>query len=487
MNTSTINDQPGTASQTTSIYIPLRNLLITLALTVGTLALTGYLWRDQGYEILIVTMGWPHVLLGFLFYFGRVRRGEANARAMFPMLALLTLGIWTLHYSYTITGLIYIYFLYHAFRDEIFVFLQTRARHRFGSSVYAVAGVSTAILAMLLIPKPEYFRNDLRRTEFSGAQVAAQGWTFIPFNPVTNSKGREYYFFLQSPHTAGVETFATRASAPAEAASDVLINDHKWPRGRDLLFIPHFAGENTVVDPGEDAKTFEVPVLLTGGHTVGETFTAMKDNMDGIMLPISRLAGSTDATPFVLHLASPPLLPYPESINYLRVVIAFGLGLLLLWRLFGPGKGKQQLWICLLVLAFGMMIIRTVLKTSNNAGWAFPVLFQFVVVYHYWSWYVFSLDKIRAHKKPLFVHATFTNNYDRVLGYLRQGKYFVAAMIGMTLLSGAGVFWYYKFGGPPILRFVFDYNYFLYFLVFHVSFSFNPKLKVPRAVPATAT
>jgi len=473
MSTASIAAQPGTPSDVTSLSIPLRNLLITLALTIGTLALAGYLWRDQGYEILIVTMGWPHVLLGFVFYFGRVRRGEASARAAFPMLALLTLLIWTLHYNYTITGLIYLYFLYHAFRDEIFVFLQTRARHRFGSSVYAVAGVSTAILVLLLIPKPGYFRNDLRRTEFTGAQVVQGGWTFIPFRLVPNSRGREYYFYLQSPQTAGLETFATGATTSTTPdRHSILVNDHEWPNGGDLLFKLHYAGETIT---GEDAKAIDVPVLLTGGHSVGETFIAARDNMDGIMVPINRLAGATDATPFVLHLASPPLLPYPDSFNYLRVAVALGLALVLLWRLFGPGRGKQQLWVCLLVLTFGMMIVRTVLKTSNTAGWAFPVLFQFVVVYHYWSWYVFSFDKISAHKQSTLAPPVFTNNYDRLLGYLRQGRYFVTAMIAMTLISGLGVFWYYKLEGPPGLRFAFDYNYFLYALVFHVSFSFNPK------------
>jgi hypothetical protein len=51
-------------------------------------------------------MGWPHVALGFVFYFGKVIRGEAKARTAFGLLALLTLAIWTIHYNYAITGLI---------------------------------------------------------------------------------------------------------------------------------------------------------------------------------------------------------------------------------------------------------------------------------------------------------------------------------------------------------------------------------------------
>src|SRR2546425_8358304 len=132
---------PGVQAPQAPLSVALRNISITLGLTILSLAIAGFLWREQGYEMLIVTMGWPHVLLGFVFYFGRVKRGEAKARSAFVLLALLTLAIWIIHYNYAITGLIYLYFLYHAFRDEIFVYLQTRARHRPGPGVYAVAGV----------------------------------------------------------------------------------------------------------------------------------------------------------------------------------------------------------------------------------------------------------------------------------------------------------------------------------------------------------
>src|SRR5438128_11064495 len=118
----------------------------------------------------MVTMRWPHVILGFIFSLGRVIRGEARTREMFGALALLTVSIWIVHYNFAITGLIYLYFLYHAFRDEIFVFLQSRARHRPGVGLYAVAGVGPAILLMLLIPQQQDFRHDLRRTEFGDAQ-----------------------------------------------------------------------------------------------------------------------------------------------------------------------------------------------------------------------------------------------------------------------------------------------------------------------------
>jgi len=122
-----------------------------------------------------------------------------------------------------------------------------------------------------------------------------------------------------------------------------------------------------------------------------------------------------------------------------------------------------------------------ILKSSNNAGYAFPLIFQFVVVFHYWSWYVFSFDKLRAMRaSPPPVNANW-NRYDRVLARLRSMPNFAAFVILLTLLSGLGVFCYYKLNGPGALRFVFDYNYFLYFLVFHVTFSFHPRLRLRSA------
>jgi hypothetical protein len=50
-------------------------------------------------------------------------------------------------------------------------------------------------------------------------------------------------------------------------------------------------------------------------------------------------------------------------------------------------------------------------------------------------------------------------------------------VIVLNLISAVGVLWYYRPGGPAALRYFLDYNYFLYFLVFHVTFSFRPTLR----------
>lgn len=465
-----------------SLGVALRNIFASLALTILTLALTGSIWREQGYEMLIVAMGWPHVLLGFSFFLGRALRGETDSRLTFLLLALATAAICLVHYYYSITGLIYLYFLFHLFRDEIFVYLQTRDRHRPGSKVYAVAGVAPLILLMLLIPKQEFFRHDLRRIEFTGTQIATGAWTLIPFKTVPNSLGRDFYFYLQAPQTAGSRAFITHASASnSRDDGEMMVGKRKWERAEDLTFLPHYAGEPQTLEGTTTAPARgDVPVLLTGGHAVGQTFTAEKNNLDGIWLPIDRFEQSNESTNFVFHVASPPLLPYSPTVDRVRVALMLILAAVVLWRLI-PRRGKGwQLWIYLAVLAGAFASTQTILKSSNNAGYPFPLIFQFAVVFHYWSWYVFSFDKLRAKPVTTLGPATGLSAYDKLLRYLGSKRHFTAIVIALNLLSIIGVLWYYRLGAPGALRFLFDYNYFLYFLVFHVTFSFRPALRRVR-------
>lgn len=458
---------------------PLRNTFLTLSLTIITLATVGYVWAEAGYEMLIVAMGWPHVLLGFAFYFGRLLRGGANARFSFLLLSILTVTFWVIHYKYAITGLIYLFFLYHAFRDEVFVYLQTRARHRTGS-VFSIAGLGPLILLMLLIPQQPDFRQDLRRVEFSSDQQFSNsgGWTLIPFKVVPNSRERDFYFFLQAPHTAGLRSFVTHATiSDTQTTGEIRVGDERWSYAADLVFLPHYAGDQ--YSPPEITGQATIPVLLTGGHRVGQTFTATQNDFAGIWLPIDRLESQPQNTQFVFRLASPPLLPYAPAMATVRSVLIVILGLLVAWKLFPRSRQHSQLGIYLLILGSAFGILQMILKSSGNAGYPFPLIFQFVVIFHYWSWYVFSYDKIRAHANTAVNPAQNQGGYQRMLVHLRQFQYFTMVVILLNLISALGVVWYYRLGGPSVLRYMFDYNYFLYFLVFHVTFSFNPRLEKP--------
>ncbi|HEY8185342.1 MAG TPA: hypothetical protein VIF64_04710, partial [Pyrinomonadaceae bacterium] len=449
------------------LSVPLRNIFASLALTILTLALTGALWREQGYEMLIVAMGWPHVVLGFAFFFGRILRGEKDSRPRFLLLAAVTATICAIHYQYSITGLIYLYFLFHLFRDEIFVYLQTRARHQPGSRVYAVAGVAPLILLILLVPPQESFRHDLRRVEFTGTQISSNGWTLIPFKTVPNSYGRDFYFYLQAPQTEGLRAFITHASvSDLRSDGEMMVGKRKWLQAEDLIFRPHYSGYSEQSETSAAPTGSSVPVLLTGGHAVGQTFTAERNNLDGVWLPIDRYEQNGESTRFVFHIASPPLLPYSEPIDRIRVALMIILTAVVLWRLI-PGTGKSwQLWIYLAVLAGAFASMHTMLKTSNNAGYAAPLIFQFAVVFHYWSWYVFSFDKLRTKRSPASAQpANQPRLYDKVLAYLGSKPHFTAIVIVLNLISAAGVLWFYRLGGPGVLRYFLDYNYFLYFLV----------------------
>lgn len=461
--------------------LALRNLSLTLALTLGALALVGYVWKQTGYEMLIVAMGWPHVILGFLFFFGKVLRGEARARQAFFLLAALTLLIWAVHYFYAITALIYVYFLYHAFRDEIFVYQQTRARHRLGGRVALTAGVTPLILLLLLISQPQDYRQDMRRVELTGAQLNRDGWTLIPFKPVPESAGRNFYFYLQAPGTEGSRAFTSDATiADSRSDGEIRISDEKWAHASDLVFKPQYAGEQLAPDAQTNIPAGVIPVLLTGGHRVGQTFTAERSDLSGIWLPTHRLDDASESTSFTLHLASPPLLPLSPTAAQLRWALIGLLGVILLWRAWPSLWENRQFWLYLMIFAATLFVLQTVLKRSGRAGFAVPMIFQFVVVFHYFSWYVFSFDKLRALRRAPLKSSEAGSFYDRLLATLRSAPRFAIAVIVLTLISAAGVVWYYQFDGPTALRYAFDYNYFLYFLVFHVTFSFNPKKAVNR-------
>lgn len=452
---------------------PLRNLGLTLALTLATFAAVGTAWGVVGYEMLIVAMGWPHVILGFIFNFGKVLRGESGARTSFALLTSLTLFFWSIHYLFALTALIYIYFLYHAFRDEIAIYLSTRS----GSagrpaSVYGLAGVAPLILLMLVIPQPPAFRQDLRRVELIGADLPRPGgWTLLAFKPIENSRGREFYFTLQAPHTEGQRAFATLATrGDSRAEGEMRVGDERWREAADLHFQPYYAGESQ--SPPAAAEGDFVPVLLTGGHRVGQTFTAERDNLSGVWMPLNKLEDDGHGTRFLFRLASPALLPLSPAAANVRLFLICALGFLVLWRLVRQLKVNRELWAYLAAFVLLFAVLQAGLRACARGGFVVPMIFQFVVVFHYWSWYVFSLKKTRRASLPAPSAASL---YDRMLASLRRRRSFLTAVILLNAASALCAFYFYQVAAAPSpLRFFLDYNYFLYFLVLHVTFSFAP-------------
>ena len=476
---------PGNLPDTsaTPLTVPLRNLGLTLTLTILALALAQYTWGPSGYEKLIPVMGWPHVILGFVFYFGRVLRGERQTRPLFLLLALVTLLFWGAHYIYGIIGIISIYFVYHVLRDEVFVYQQTRARHRFKGTVY-VSGVVPLILLVLLIPRPQHYRQDLRRVELSGSQFSQNGWTLINYQSIPYSRGREFYFYLQAPKTESMSSFTAKATVnDSRSDGEIRVGDKYWPQASDLVFKPHYAGLQDEPGASGSASEPEIPVGLTGGHRVGQRFIAERDNLAGIWINTQRANDAGANLQFVFHLASPALLPLPAWLEWLRLALIVLVGALALWQVVPQLKSHREFWLYFAILLAIFIGLQQVLKKAIGFEHLLPMMFQVVVVFHYISWYVFSFDKLGVFSKSGLAPPGASGLYDRMLNYLRDTRTFAIVVVGLNLASLAGSVWYYQGNGPAVLRFGFDYSYFLYVLVFHVTFSFNPK---PRALPAIA-
>lgn len=471
----------------------IRNLLLSLALTVPPFALAWYFWPENGKQVLLLAMGWPHILIGFLFYFGKVVRGESQYRQFFFLLSFVTLAIWTIHSYYDITALIHLYFFYHAFRDDAFLTLYKQSGHGRSTHLLNLAGIGLIALLIVFMPAQQReFRQKVRQIEFTGSQFSTTGWTLISFDPIQKSKGRDYYFYLQAPRTEDLRAFTTLASTvDTRTDGEVRVSDKKWGDAADLLFLPHYFGDDRRPTSTEQSHSSTILVLLTGGHKVGQTFTADRDNLAGVWIPVDRFEEDGGSTAFVFNLSS-SFLPFRLSADLLRLIMIAGAGSILLWSFFSGRRSKNPLWFYLVAFAIGMLGIQAIMKTSVQAEIALTLLFQFVLIFHYFLWYVISVEKLYAAPKPAIHQRMETGLYERFLLSLRSKRNFFVLVVLMNLISLGGLLWYYQLGKPGPLRFIFDYNYFLYFLVFHVTFSFHPgstsskKRMQPTIAPATA-
>jgi hypothetical protein len=394
----------------------------------------------------------------------------------------VTLAIWTVHYLYDIAALIYIYFLYHAFRDDIFVSFWRRAKDGRLANVFDAAGIVVALLLLALLialPHQDVYRA-LRNVDMMGAQFSSSSWTLITFDPVADARGREFYFNLQAPHTAGQRAFEAQATTvDTRSDGEIRVNDEKWSGAADLIFQPYYLGDRKIA-PAADISAPQIPVLLTGGHRVGQTFKAERDNLAGIWLPITRLEDEGATTRFVFRLSA-PLFTYPLTMGNLRCAAISALGMIVLWWLLLLRKRERHVWANLLVIIGAFVGLQAIFKTSNLAEQSLRYFSQFVLVFHYFLWYVITFDKYHGRANELRPAKPTESLYDRLLGYLRRAPQFTAAVIILNVASMAGVFWYYQLNAPPKLLYFFDYRFFLYFLAFHVTFSFKPDFLRRRA------
>jgi hypothetical protein len=326
---------------------PLTGFFWAYLLTASTLVAAAYMWGRAGADLIVVGLGWPHVILGLLFYINRVIRNEGKQRVYFTGLLALTAAIGFVHSLATITTLIYLYFVLHAFRDEIFIALQRENGHRYAGPVFTAGGwaLLSGTVALALLAQPGVKR-------FLGLNAAVFGG--VPY---------------------GVD-LATTALALVLAACGVF----RWP---------------------------------------GAVFQR------------------------------------------------------------APGLA------CALPAGFLMLAAVTGLKIGRHEGFPVPLFFTFLVVFHYFSWYVFYLEKLRERPAPASSQPV-EGGFNRLLRYMTTRQGFINTVLTMNAVSFAGAYAYQVLGAGGGLNFLFDLKYFLYVLVFHVTVSFAPKggSKAPAPKPA---
>jgi hypothetical protein len=445
----------------------LPSFLIAYTLTAASLAGANALWGKPGTDLVVVGLGWPHVILGFLFYFNKVLKNEGSQRSAFVWLMVLTLAIGAVHYQWPITSLIYLYFSYHAFRDEIFIYFKRLTGQRFGGALFARSGWALLAATVALAAFGQLWWLDaMRKVEIPVSKLQLRGDNLISFAPIAKSHGRDYFFSLVTPPSAKPLALEAYASTSDVYGGGHLFEDGKAMRNTDLLFSLHYAGGfEERASANTSAMNAAVPVPIAGEQGVGQSYHATADNLDGIRVPLRVSQGSPPDAKLILNVepAFAAIVPHiPE--------IAIGLaifGLVALLAFFGAPRGMAERFpeASYLLPVFFLLTAGMVLK-----GLAF------LVVFHYFSWYVFYLEKLRPARArepvPVLHDATAL---DRMLARIGTRNGFIATIVTLNLLSLAGAYSYQVLHLSGDLAYLFQLNYFLYFLVFHVTMSFAPK------------
>ncbi len=454
-------------------------------LTAGSLVLFGSWWGEAGYDMLLVAMGWPHVFLGFIFYFNKVIKGQVPHRTYFWILISLTLLICLVHTFTPVTTLIYVYFVFHALRDEIFIYHQRRTGFQVGGPIFKGVGLSFLAVVVLLSGLEQFSWQEVIRSLEIPSRELASGEYLIRFDPVENSRGRELYFSLTAPGTEGVTSIRSFGSRQdVEPTGELLISGKPWSL-RDLHFRPYYAAQAAPAASPAHAPRASSPLLVTGGHSVGQSFRAEAGHLSAIAVPLEvdpPLAPDFNLQ-FKLKSAFQVNHPFFEEGSLFLLLFLGGM----LSALGRPCRLFQQYpelryFVPLLVLFVGMKFL---LELGRYYALLTPLFFFFLVVFHYFSWYIFSLEIIEQRSSsPHPVRIQDPNLLDRFLQKLDSRQGFLSVVVILNLVSLTGVMVWYALPEVTWLKYAFDLEYFLYFLVFHVTMSFAPKKK-PAPAPAS--
>lgn len=437
-----------------------RNLGLSLILTSLLVAAAGWAWGRPGYDILLVGIGWPHILLGFFSYSLKPRSG-ATSRLFFPAgLALFAVIAW-LHHEFLLLAFIQVLFVFHAARDEISIYLRTRAGDAFAPAVSELPGLMPILAALLLVPNwsvadnPSRYdvRGNTRVHELPAPDASEPAWMLFPFTPVEGSEGRSFRFWIEA---RGSASFPEMVTALAPSSPPFLVNGRTSRQTADgsplaLAMVPRFGSEPVppVQPPPADRSTARV----NGGHRLGQRFVADRDGLSGVWLWIRDDPSRRQSLDLRYGLDPAPLVPASVPFRELRfglIVLLVALGIRQIMHRPRRGIGAWAFLVAMAVLFAPPVVL--LISQSGPEG-KLPYLFQFLVVFHYVSWYVFTLRRgVASRRRSLRWGAPV----------LLLNVVFVAA----AWLNQAGEM-------PAAFSALFQIEYFVYALLFHVCLSFR--------------
>lgn len=461
------------------LWRPFYRFSIAYLMMASSLMVCGYLWGPRGFDLLLVGMGWPHVILGLLFYANKVVKGEGSHRIFFWGLLALTTAICYFHSLHPITTWIFVYFCFHAFRDEIFIYHQRRSNHRFAGPVLN-RGANILLLAVaMLAGLGEFsFHRVLRSGEVSLERLEVGRTASVPINfaPIENSRGRDYYFYLEVPDSEGVMALKTYGSGiDAHGAGQLLVGGKPW-EAEELAFQASYEGSDvaspTVVPEGG------VELQLAGGHRVGQSFRAEADGLRGVSLPIMLEVPFPPNRKLMFYVQSVSLFTHPYAYYLGLFIAALVLGILAMVqkprKLFEKFPGLR--FAAPVVLLFLLAVLAA--RVARYHEITSPLFFHSLVVFHYFSWYVFYLEKLRLQPSRTSPQQA-VNGFDRFLQTVSTRQGFVVLILVLNAASFLGAYAYQSGALNSGWQYLFDFRYFLLVLVLHVTMSFAPKGRPP--------
>lgn len=373
-----------------------RPFLLTFLLTASSFLVCGYLWGARGFDLLVVGMGWPHVILGFLFHLNKIIKNEGSQRPAFYLLLTITVAICIFHSFISITTLIYLYFVLHAYRDEFFIYHQRRTGHRFAGRVFTagVWGIAGGLLVLAGLGQ-FHFHPAQRTVAFSAAQISSGRPLSATFPPIPNSRGREYYFSFEVANQRGkmAPILSYASAAGLGSGGHMLVNERPW-RAKDLEFEAGYENDPSPLEPAPAAD--RVPWVL-GGYPVGQTFRARADNLSSITIPVELKEALPAEMKLNFRIEPAFYVNYPYAYEAGLCLLAMALTLLAIFRV------PQELFARFPGLIYGLsalflfVAVNFILRYIRLYDSSDPQFFAFLVVFHYFSWYRLALGR-KAHR-----------------------------------------------------------------------------------------